>query len=396
MKKVKFILNTLMKNNYEAFIVGGAVRDILLKKTPHDIDITTNATPTQIMQLFPNVVPTGIKFGTVTVMLDGEGFEITTFRADGKYLDGRRPEVVTFGKTINEDLFRRDFTINAMAMDIDGRIIDPFGGREDLNSGIIKAVGSPEKRFSEDALRILRAFRFSAKYGFKVAPATLSAIKNKKEGLKLISAERIREELTKIFLTHNVAGTFCLMQKIGILDIILSEITEINIDILRAIEYARKVSELRWALLLSHNNKEAEKILIRLKFSNKEKAKIMELILFNNKDIVPVPKEIRKIKSQLNFSTVEELLDIRKAIAMVHPISYVELRNIENAKKISIEEPKLSIKNLAVNGYDIMTLKLRGKEIGTMLKYLLELVIENPEYNNKKDLLEFAKRASFF
>ena len=172
MERAKKILNKLNKKGFKSYIVGGAVRDYIIGLNPSDIDITTDATPEEVMNIFSKVYPSGIKFGTVTVMVDDIGFEVTTFRTDGDYLDGRRPEVVEFGKTIEEDLYRRDFTINAMAMDFSGNIVDLFDGQDDLKNGIIRAVGDPVTRFSEDALRILRAFRFSARYGFEIEENT--------------------------------------------------------------------------------------------------------------------------------------------------------------------------------------------------------------------------------
>lgn len=432
MKNAMVILNTLIKEGFEAYIVGGAVRDMLMKKTPSDIDITTNALPDEVIQLFPIVIPTGKKYGTVTVMLNGEGYEVTTFRTDGKYIDGRRPEIVIFGKSIEEDLSRRDFTINAMAIDINGNILDIFGGKEDIKNKIIKAVGNSKERFFEDALRILRAFRFSARFGFKVESITLMSINETKAGLRLISPERIREEITKILLTDNVVEIFSLMQKTGVLEIILPEISnmygveqnhpyhiyDIFTHTLKSVENAPKIAELRWAMLLHDTGKPAVKesvdgvdrfighqevsaeianvLLSRLNFSNREKDKIIELVLLHDREILASPKAIRRIVSKLKFSTIEELIFVKEAdtLAQEPNKAMLKQKNLAKAKLIASQEPKLSIKDLAVNGYDMMNLGFKGKEIGEILKQLLEIVLDNPGINNKSSLIEFAKKAS--
>lgn len=425
----KKILHTLNKNGYDAYIVGGAVRDFLLGKKSSDIDITTNATPGTVMELFPEVYPTGIEFGTVTVMLEGEGYEVTTFRTDGEYLDGRRPEVVTFGETIEDDLSRRDFTINAMAMDADGKIIDIFGGQDDLRKGIIRAVGSPVKRFSEDALRILRAFRFSARYGFDIEAETFKAIKETKEGLRKISFERIRDEICKILLTDNVLDTFTAMYESGVLEIILPEIAamygveqnnphhiyDVFMHTMIAVENVPKDLVLRLTMLLhdigkpytketingvdkfyKHHLKSVElatQILERLKFSNKIKNEVLELVLFHDREIKASPKAVRKLLNQLQYTTLENLLAVKKADAIAQNNSYLKakLEAIKEIQNIASKEQKLTVKDLAVNGYDMMNLGLKGKDIGEMLNYLLVKVLDNPTCNNRESLLLYAR-----
>lgn len=425
----KKILHTLNKNGYDAYIVGGAVRDFLLGKKSSDIDITTNATPGTVMELFPEAYPTGIEFGTVTVMLEGEGYEVTTFRTDGEYLDGRRPEVVTFGETIEDDLSRRDFTINAMAMDADGKIIDIFGGQDDLRKGIIRAVGSPVKRFSEDALRILRAFRFSARYGFDIEAETFKAIKETKEGLRKISFERIRDEICKILLTDNVLDTFTAMYESGVLEIILPEIAamygveqnnphhiyDVFMHTMIAVENVPKDLVLRLTMLLhdigkpytketingvdkfyKHHLKSVElatQILERLKFSNKIKNEVLELVLFHDREIKASPKAVRKLLNQLQYTTLENLLAVKKADAIAQNNSYLKakLEAIKEIQNIASKEQKLTVKDLAVNGYDMMNLGLKGKDIGEMLNYLLVKVLDNPTCNNRESLLLYAR-----
>lgn len=425
----KKILHTLNKSGYDAYMVGGAVRDFLLGKNPSDVDIATNATPEIVTGLFPVVYPTGIEFGTVTVMLEGEGYEVTTFRTDGEYLDGRRPKTVVFGETIEDDLSRRDFTINAMAMDADGKIIDMFGGQDDLRKGIIRAVGNPSERFSEDALRILRAFRFSARYGFDIEAETFKAIKETKEGLKLISSERIREEIIKILLTDNVLDVFIAMYKSGVLNVILPEIArmygveqnhphhiyDVFTHTMVSIESAPKELVLRLAMLLhdigkpytkeridgvdkfyKHHLKSVElatQILERLKFSNKIKNEVLELVLFHDREIKASPKAVRKLLNQLQYTSLENLLAVKKADAIAQNNSYLEvkLEVIKEIQNIASKEQKLTVKDLAVNGYDMMNLGLKGKDIGEMLNYLLVKVLDNPTCNNRESLLLYAR-----
>jgi len=425
----KKILHTLNKNGYDAYIVGGAVRDFLLGKEPSDVDIATNATPEIVTGLFPVVYPTGIEFGTVTVMLGKEGYEVTTFRTDGEYLDGRRPKTVVFGETIEDDLSRRDFTINAMAMDADGKIIDMFGGQDDIKRGIIRAVGNPSERFSEDALRILRAFRFSARYGFDIEAETFKAIKETKEGLKLISSERIREEIIKILLTDNVLDVFIAMYKSGVLNVILPEIAgmygveqnnphhiyDVFHHTLKVVENTPKDEVLRLAALFhdigkpytketingvdkfyKHHLKSVElatQILERLKFSNKIKNEVLELVLFHDREIKASPKAVRKLLNQLQYTSLENLLAVKKADAIAQNNSYLEvkLEVIKEIQNIASKEQKLTAKDLAVNGYDMMNLGLKGKDIGEMLNYLLVKVLDNPTCNNRESLLLYAR-----
>ena len=424
----KKILHTLNKNGYDAYIVGGAVRDFLLGKEPSDVDIATNATPEIVISLFPVVYPTGIEYGTVTVMLGKEGYEVTTFRTDGEYLDGRRPKTVVFGETIEDDLSRRDFTINAMAMDADGKIIDMFGGQDDIKRGIIRAVGNPSERFSEDALRILRAFRFSARYGFDIEAETFKAIKETKEGLKLISSERIREEITKILLTDNVLDVFIAMYKSGVLNVILPEIAgmygveqnnphhiyDVFHHTLKVVENTPKDEVLRLAALFHDIGKVhtrqtidgvdrffshhivsrdiAEKIMERLKFSNKVKNEVLELISFHDRVILPKHKAVRRLLNLLEHTNIDKLLALKRAdILGQNPELNFRLFDLDEIEEIAKSEKKLTVKDLAVNGYDMIALGLKGKEIGRVLNYLLERVLENPEDNKKESLLYYAK-----
>lgn len=420
------IMKRLIENGFKAYIVGGFVRDSLLGIPNNDIDLTTNAIPEQVMALFPKTVPTGIKHGTVVVIENGEEFEITTFRQDGEYTDGRRPDTVLFSTSITDDLSRRDLTINAMAMDINGNIIDPFNGREDLKNGIIRAVGEPKKRFTEDALRILRAFRFSARFGFGIEPNTLKAITATKEGLRKISKERISSEITKILLTDNVENTFHLMEETGVLEIILPDISkmvgvtqnhpfhiwDLFTHTLKSVENIDKDIILRWAMLLhdvgkvdtkfidendidrfhGHAKKSAEiadKVLTELKFDNSTKNVIIELVEQHDNLILPESKYVRRAIARLNID-LDLLLQVQTAdtLAQNPAATKDKLDSINRIKKIMKEEgEKITLKDLAVNGNDLMNLGLKGKQIGDTLNHLLEMILDDPSNNNKEYLL---------
>ncbi|MCJ7691441.1 MAG: CCA tRNA nucleotidyltransferase, partial [Clostridiaceae bacterium] len=222
---VKIILDTLKNNGYESYIVGGSVRDFVMGLSmPKDYDIATSAMPEEIIRLFLKTIPTGIKHGTVTVMLNGEGYEVTTYRIDGQYLDNRRPEAVTFVSNLKEDLARRDFTINALALNVEDDVIDYFGGLDDLADKIIRAVGEPNKRFQEDALRMLRAIRFAARLEFHIEEKTLEAIKVNCNLILNISSERIRDELSKMLLSNNSGVALRLLEETKLLGFILPEL----------------------------------------------------------------------------------------------------------------------------------------------------------------------------
>ena len=420
------IMKRLIENGFKAYIVGGFVRDSLLGIPNNDIDLTTNATPEQVMALFPKTVPTGLKHGTVTIIEDGEDFEITTFRQDGEYIDGRRPENVIFTSSIKEDLSRRDFTINAMAMDVNGNITDPFNGRGDLKNKILRAVGDPKKRFTEDALRILRAFRFSARFRFNIESSTLKAIIETKEGLKKISKERTSSEITKILLTDNIENTFKLMEETGVLEIILPDISkmvgvtqnhpfhiwDLFTHTLKSVENIDKDIVLRWAMLLhdvgkvdtkiidennvdrfhGHAKKSAEiadKVLTELKFDNSTKNVIIELVEQHDNLILPESKYVRRAIARLNID-LDLLLQVQTAdtLAQNPAATKDKLDSINRIKKIMKEEgKKITLKDLAVNGNDLMNLGLKGKQIGDTLNHLLEMILDDPSNNNKEYLL---------
>ena len=223
---VNTIIKTLYENGFEGFLVGGCVRDSILNRNPNDYDVTTNALPDDIIRIFEKTIPTGIKHGTVTVLLNKEPFEVTTYRIDGEYLNNRSPEEVTFVTNIKEDLARRDFTINAMAYNDEKGLVDFFNGRDDLKNKIIRCVGDADKRFNEDALRMLRAIRFCTQLDFEIEEKTLAAITNNSHLIKNISVERVADELNKCLLCNKPSKAFLLLEKTGLLKYILPDLQE--------------------------------------------------------------------------------------------------------------------------------------------------------------------------
>lgn len=430
---VKYIIKKLSEHGHEAYVVGGAVRDLLMKKPVYDWDIATDALPKQIMSYFPKVVPTGLKYGTVTVILKDGNFEVTTYRKDEKYSDGRHPDKVTFTSSIYEDLARRDFTINAIAYDfLSDKIIDPFKGEKDISKKIIRTVGDPIKRFLEDGLRPLRACRFAAKLEFKIENKTLEAIKKSISVFKKVAIERVKDELLKMLSSEHPSIGFEYMRKSGLLKIVLPELFRcINVkqpkkfhayDVYYHSIYScdaapKELPLVRLAALLhdiskpdckkgntfyDHDNKgaeTAEKIMKRLKFSNNDIKIVTNLIknhMFNySSDWTDAA--VRRFIKRVGQENVEDLFLLRiadmKAMHRRMDIRYLQqLRN--RIKRILEEENALSLRDLKVNGNDIMkTLKIKQSPlVGEILNYLLENVLENPKLNDRKSLLNLAKQ----
>ncbi|MGH4138937.1 CCA tRNA nucleotidyltransferase [Clostridium sp.] len=432
-KNVKIILDCIKDNGYEAFIVGGSVRDCLIGTTlPKDYDITTNALPEEIVRLFDKTVPTGIEHGTVTVMIDGDGYEVTTYRLDGKYLDSRRPESVTFVLNLKEDLARRDFTINALAFNEEQGLIDYFGGMEDLKNKTIRAVGEPNKRFQEDALRMLRAIRFAASLDFYIEEKTLEAIKSNSYLILNVSNERIRDELCKMIIGNNTTKALTTLKDTKLLEFILPELQvavgfnqqnphhdkDIFEHTLAVVENCPPKLNVRVAALLhdvakpncftvdnkgighfyGHDKKGvkiSKQILKRLKFDNQSINKISTLVN-EHMNVLPKPTDasVKHLINRVGINLVPDLFALQRADALGSRFSEIRLVEIEKMEEIAmaILESKvpLAIKDLEINGEDIISkLSLKpGKEIGIMLKFLLDKVLENPELNIKEKLLD--------
>ncbi len=401
-KNVQMILGTIRKAGHEAYIVGGCVRDHILGVNPSDYDITTSATPKEVKRLFPRTVDTGIKHGTVTVLIGKEPYEVTTFRIDGKYLDNRRPEEVTYTKSIQEDLLRRDFTINAMAYY--DKIIDLYGGMDDLEKGIIRAVGNPDERFEEDALRMIRAIRFSARFDYKIEDNTKKAIVKHSATIKNISAERIHVELVKILMSDN-PNHFLYLNDLKLLEHILPELLKsfettsyngfdsVMSYLLSSIRSAPKKAYHRWAILFSEVGDlgTVKKILKRLRFDNDSSKKIVTFLTYKDKNLSIEPEDVRRYMSELG-DLFPEFIALKKTLMKTAFKETCDLVKIENIYNETIKNGyATSIKELEVGGNDLKALGFVGREIGKTLEEILRVVLKEPEKNNKQYLLRYIK-----
>lgn len=398
--KVKYIIDKIHENNFEAYIVGGCVRDAILGIKPNDYDITTNATPKTIKNIFRDFkcIETGIEHGTISVVIDEEIYEITTYRIEGEYKDHRRPENVDFTNKLEEDLKRRDFTINAMAYNENERLVDLFGGKRDIENKIIKTVGNPYDRFNEDGLRMIRAIRFSSKLDFQIEKDTLLAIYNNATIIKNISLERITDEFNKVMLSNKPENIIYLFKTKLLNNLnISSEEDENKIEKLyKKISILKKIDKVlvkRLVVLdyiienLNIDCKMFCKQLVYSKKTNKDHDIILDLIKetdINNLDKI----KIKKILNQIDRKLFEDYLDINRVI-------YEDEENYEKIIDIlkEIEENKecYTIKNLKVNGKDIMAQGYENKAVGQVLNYLLNQVIINPNLNKKNLLIKKIK-----
>ncbi len=375
----EYIIETLQKNGYEAFAVGGCVRDMLNGDTPHDFDITTSAEPETVMSLFEKTVPTGIKHGTVTVIINGVPNEVTTYRADGEYRDHRRPDSVIFVKSLREDLARRDFTVNAMAYNkVDG-LKDFFGGREDINSRILRAVGEPERRFYEDALRILRLFRFSSVLGFDIEEKTLKAALEYAPTLKSVSAERIYSELLKTVCGKNPAALKPLTDigGLGFLGINASP----DYGILPLLGSA----DTKLFAFLYSGGVQVPPALDFLRVPNKTKKAAQDMLTLLN---MPFPKTKPEIKEMLYLTSplsAENYFDYKSAYGEDCAAAREMLEEI-----IKNGEP-YRISDLKIGGRDLEKCGISGRAIGETLEKLRRSVLKNPELNTRSELIKAVK-----
>lgn len=503
--KVKFVIRLLAEAGFEAYAVGGCIRDSILGRIPKDWDITTNASPEEVKRIFKRTIDTGIEHGTVTVMLDREGFEVTTYRIDGKYEDNRHPSSVVFTRNLKDDLLRRDFTINAMAYNEKEGLVDLFGGIFDLHNGIIRAVGNPDERFREDALRIMRAVRFAAELGFDIEAETFGAMKKFAPNLQDISAERIRVELQKLIMGP-YPEKISLAVEAGITDIVFPEWNEavkteqenkyhiynVADHIIQSVkamqellgmceetgiahtrtdenacagkpeagagEYSGSVEKAEMSaekhalgqavtgeacgsftqkerqilcltMLLHDIGKPAVKsmkngqahfyghqeisaemageILHRLKYDNETIAMVKTLVLHHDDRFRYGWKkgsaDARRLAGKIGMEALKMLIPVQYADALAHSPVYLEknLQRIADMKRLCEEitekQQCVTLKELAVSGKDLIEIGAEpGPELGRILKELLALVIENPDFNNREFLLkraaEFAKQ----
>ena len=432
---VKLIINKLETCGYEAYIVGGAIRNILLNKKPKDYDIGTNATPNEIEEVFSDfkTIAVGKKFGTIVVSQNAGDVEITTFRKDGSYMDGRRPEWVSFSESIIEDLSRRDFTINAMAYNVETGLVDPFGGKEDLEKRLIKTVGNAEERFEEDYLRILRAVRFSTEYKFSIEENTFKAGRKYAHNIINVSEERIREEFFKILLSDTPSNGIIILEKMGILNIILKELVDtIGFDqknpnhekelyehILCVLDNVEPILNLRLAALFhdigkvhtqvldkegighyyNHDKigaKMAEDILKRFKVPNELIRKTTILILEHmNHHNEFSEKGLKRLIRRVGEDEIFNLFSLQKADIKCSNKSASIDHIIGREKKVKyILENKevININQLNINGNDLIEMGFKeGKIIGETLNHLLDRVMEEPELNKKEILKDLAR-----
>lgn len=380
---VEEIITRLNDHGYEASAVGGCVRDSLLGRKPEDWDITTSARPEQVKAIFRRTIDTGIAHGTVTIMVDKVGYEVTTYRIDGEYEDGRHPKEVQFTSNLIEDLKRRDFTINAMAYSSQNGIVDAFGGVEDLKSGLIRCVGNPIDRFTEDALRILRAVRFSAQLGFEIEPATYEAIRVIAPNLMNVSKERILAELSKL-LTSAHPNRIRMVYETGMAPFISADFTDVSFPLPVIDPRLPDKKHLRWAAFLQNETEEkAGRILKQLKSDNDTINRVKVLLRFIKTPLTPQKAELRKIMSQMTPELYDDLLVLRN----VDPSG--EITRL--SREIRCAGDCLSLKQLAVSGRDLMDAGIQpGKKVGETLNALLSMVLEHPEYNQKETLIEAA------
>ena len=380
------VIDKLEASGYEVYIVGGSVRDILLGKEPHDYDVTTSARPEQILEVFSDMktIPTGLKHGTVTVMSMGNPIEVTTFRIDGEYIDSRRPESVLFTDDVTADLSRRDFTVNAMAYSKKRGLIDVFGGKEDLENGIIRAVREPSERFREDALRIMRAFRFSSQLGFEIEKKTLEAANRMRDGLSKIAAERISAEFIRIICNSTVKTTLSLMSEQGILEYVLCDYMPSD-RVLAAMEKAKPLPHIRLGMLLYEADaKKATDILRSLKLSNKTVSDSKRISAELRSGLGTSDADARRLIGRVG-ELATSITDAAGALGMLDK-GFEDHVNAAIAKKECV-----NIGSLAVHGDDIIRLGAKGREVGVILERLLSRVLDDPSKNEKEKLLRLAK-----
>lgn len=434
--KVKYIIDILKENGYDAYAVGGCIRDTIMKKKPSDWDICTSSTPQETLECLnkSNVVKNGLKHGTVTVVFDDITYEITTFRIDGEYADNRRPESVTFVRELKEDLARRDFTINAIAYNDAEGLCDFFGGINDINKKIIRCVGNPDKRFNEDALRIMRALRFASVLGFDIEKSTSDSIHRNKELLKNISVERIMSEFSKMLVGDNAekilmeySDVFCVFipeikPMIGFNQKNKHHIYDVWKHTVKAVVNTPPNRILRFAALFHDIGKPKAftidkqgvghfyghpeiseemtyNILKRLKSDNKTLEQVTTLVKKHDVGIIAKPKYVRRTVVKIGNELFEKLLLLKRADALAQNPVYTseKLKYIDELERIYKENmtdiPNFTIKSLAVNGYDLMNMGItNGKEIGICQKRLFKLVVDGEIQNEKNVLLELVQK----
>lgn len=427
---VKKIINQLNNAGFEGYAVGGCVRDSILGRTPNDWDITTSADPMSVKKIFKRTVDTGLKHGTVTVLMGNEGYEVTTYRIDGQYEDGRHPKEVSFTSSLREDLLRRDFTINAMAYNDTDGLVDIFGGLNDIEGKVIRCVGNPRERFKEDALRLLRAVRFAAQLGYSIDEETYEAAKELAPTLEKISAERIQAELTKTVVSDNPA-LIKTAYELGLTKVFLPEIDicfettqnnphhcyTVGDHIIKAMEEAKPDKCVRLAMLLHDIGKPACKvtdetgkdhfhghpdlsakmtieILKRLKYDNDTIDTVKRLVRFHDERIEAGDRHMRRAINRIGEDLFPMIFDVWKADFMAQSM-YMRNEKIERYEQnkkdyeyIINNSQAVSLREMKVTGKDLIEAGISpGPGLGRVLNDMLDEVIENPEANDKEYLI---------
>lgn len=390
------VIGSLQARGYEAYAVGGCVRDSVLSRKPDDWDITTSASPYEVKEVFPRTVDTGLQHGTVTVLMGKDQYEVTTYRIDGEYEDGRHPKEVIFTASLAEDLKRRDFTINAMAYNDDEGLVDLFGGMSDLQKKLVRCVGDPLERFSEDALRILRAVRFSAQLGFRIHSDTANAVRKLAPTLSKISAERIAAELTKLLISPRPEYLHAAYE-LGITAVVMPEFNRMakqNMEkaALGAARRVRPVRALRFAAVLYPVGEEAALALLRrLKFDNDTIRTVTRIIRHMDRKLCDDPAAVRRAVHEAGEDIFPLLLEVKSAYADEE--AFRELCRVQECYETICREGQcVSLKTLAVTGRDFMRLGCRpGPGLGELLEEALYEVLDDPKKNTKEYLEAFAK-----
>ena len=433
-EKVKYIISQLEQAGFEAYAVGGCVRDCLLGRNPNDWDVTTSAKPLEVKAVFGHTIDTGIQHGTVTVRLEREGFEVTTYRIDGEYEDSRHPREVIFTANLIEDLKRRDFTINAFAYNDKSGIVDAFHGMKDLSDGVIRCVGEASERFDEDALRILRAVRFSAQLGFMVAEETKAAIKILAPNLRHISAERIQAELVKLLMSDH-PDALRDAYELGITKAVLPELDAafataqqnphhqytVGEHLMQSLLHIQADKSLRLAALLHdigkpkvrmtdgegidhfHGHVEVSEqmaagILRRLKFDNDTITKVQKYIRYHDYKPEPNARAVRRAVNKIGAEYFEQVMALWRADTLAQS-SYErqqKLAHIDAVEQLYTEIMEsnqcISLKTLEITGNDLIALGVpKGKQIGVLLNQLLEEVLQEPGHNTHEYLMQKAR-----
>lgn len=434
-KQVNQIIHTLQSQGFDAYAVGGCVRDSLLGRSPKDWDITTSASPQIVKQLFGHTIDTGIQHGTVTVMADHVGYEVTTYRIDGEYEDARHPKNVIFTGDLLEDLKRRDFTVNAMAYNDETGLVDAFDGVEDIKKGVIRCVGRPHDRFGEDALRMLRALRFRAQLGFSIDRETEQAVWDLAENLAKVSAERIQMELVKL-LTSDHPEVMADVYRLGLTRVFLPEFDcmmettqnnkhhrySVGEHTVVALQNIPADRVLRLAILLhdvakpackttdeagqdhfkghpEEGERMARQILKRLKFDNDTINRVCRLVRWHDDRPKLSERNVRRAMNRIGAENMQDLFAVKRADTQAQSMyekqqkmDYIE--EFENLYQQVLDKGQcVKKKDLAINGRDLIAIGMKpGRQLGEVLDHLFEKVLDQPELNTKEQLLSMAEQ----